>query len=96
MVATPNGNMDSEVMQIGDCNAAASWQTFMNHEFSNYIGIFMDVYLDDIIIYSDTIQDHIKHNKLVFQTLHCAQLYLTKTKVHLFAKELKVLGQMMV
>ncbi len=54
-VATPDGNMDLEVMQIGDVNTAASWQTFMNHEFSAYIGVFMDVYLDDIIIYSDTI-----------------------------------------
>ena len=88
MVATPDGNMDSEVMQIGDVNAATSWQTFMNHEFSAYIGVFMDVYLDDIIIYSDSVEEHVKHIRMVFQTLHQAQLYMTKKKVHLFTDEL--------
>jgi len=30
----------------------------MNHIFGEYIGVFLDVYLDDIIIYSDTLEDH--------------------------------------
>ena len=33
-MATLDGNMDSEVMQIGNCNAPASWQALMNHIFS--------------------------------------------------------------
>lgn len=32
----------------------ATCQALMNHLFSPYIGVFMDVYLDDIIVYSDT------------------------------------------
>ena len=47
--------------------------------------MFMDVYLDDIIIYSDSIED-VKHIRMIFQTLHRAQLYLTK-------KVLQVLGR---
>ena len=92
-MATPDGNMDSEVMQIGDCNTPSSWQVLMNHIFSPYIGIFMDVYLDDIVIYSNSIEDHIKHIRMVLQTLHQSRLYLSCHKVHLFTKELRILGR---
>ena len=56
-VTTPDGNMVSQVIQQEDCNAPATYQTLMNHLFSAYIGRFMDVYLDDIVIYSDTLRD---------------------------------------
>ena len=46
-------------MQIGDCNAPATYQALMNYIFSPYIGVFMDVYLDDIVVYLDTLEDHI-------------------------------------
>jgi hypothetical protein len=47
-VTTPDGNIESLVMQQGDCNVPGTWQALMNHIFSSYIGVFMDVYLDDI------------------------------------------------
>jgi hypothetical protein len=56
---TPDGNIESLVMQQGDCNAPGTWQVLMNHIFADYIGSFIDVYLDDIIIYSDTLEDHL-------------------------------------
>lgn len=49
-VTTPDGNMDSQVIQIGDCNGGATYQAVMNNMFSSMIGVFMDVYLDDIVI----------------------------------------------
>ena len=68
-VTTPDGNMVSLVIQIGDCNAPATYQSLMNHIFSPYIGRFMDVYLDDIIIYSSTLEDHITHVKIIIDIL---------------------------
>lgn len=56
---TPDGTMESLVLQQGDCNGPTTYQTLMNHIFAPYIGAFMDVYLDDIVIYSDTIEDHL-------------------------------------
>jgi hypothetical protein len=53
LFTTPDGTMINHVMQIGDCNAPATYQSLMNHIFAPYIGVFMDVYLDDIVIYSD-------------------------------------------
>ena len=61
--------MLSTIIQIGDCNAPAMYQALMNHLFSNYIGKWMDVYLDNIIIYSETLEEHIKHVKIVLDIL---------------------------
>lgn len=92
-VTTPDGNMVSEVIQIGDCNAPATYQALMNYTFSAYIGRFLDVYLDDIVIYSDTLEDHIIHVKLVIDIMRRERLYLSLTKLHFLCKEMKVLGR---
>src|ERR1700742_3925920 len=90
---TPDGTMESLVLQIGDCNGGATYQALMNHIFGQWYGVFMDVYLDDIIIYSNTISDHIKYVRLVAEVLRKEQLYLTSSnKLQFFAKQLTILG----
>jgi hypothetical protein len=89
---TPDGNILSKVMMQGDCNAPATQQTLMGHLFSPYMGRFLDVYLDDIIIYSDTIEQHIEHVKLVFGILERERMYLSKDKLQFLPDELNVLG----
>ena len=92
-VTTPDGNMVSHVVQQGDCNAPATYQALMNHLFGEYIGVFMDVYLDDSIIYSDTLEDHIKHVTIVLDILRREKLYLSKAKLRFLCKEVKILGR---
>lgn len=92
-MTTPDGTMVSLVMQQGDCNALATYQALMNHIFAPYIGVFMDVYLDDIIIYSDTVDEHVQHVKTVIDVLTREKLYLSEKKLHFLQQELKVLGQ---
>ena len=89
---TPDGTMESLVMQQGDCNAGATYQTLMNHIFASYLGVFVYVYLDDIIIFSDSISDHVKHVRIVFDILRKEKLYLGPSKMQFFAEELKILG----
>ena len=79
-------------MQQGDCNAGATYQTLMNHIFTPHLGIFVYIYLDDIIIFLDTIEDHIKHIRIVFDILRREKLYLGPSKMQFFTKELKILG----
>jgi hypothetical protein len=92
-VTTPDGNIESLVLQIGDSNAPATYQALMNHIFSPYIGVFLDVYLDDIVVYSDSLEEHINHCKTVFDVLQREKLYLSKHKMQLLPQELKVLGR---
>ena len=89
---TPDGTMESLVMQQGDCNAGATYQTLMNHIFAPYLGVFVYVYLDDIIIFSDSIEDHVKHVRIVFDILRKEKLYLGPSKMQFFAEELRILG----
>ena len=92
-VTTPDGNMVSLVLQMGDCNAPSTYQSLMNHIFSAYLGRFLDVYLDDIIIYSDTLDDHIDHCRLVLDILRKEKLYLSKSKIQFLPDEMKLLGR---
>ena len=48
----------------------------MNHLLGPYTGVLIDVYLDDIFIYSDTLADYVLHTKLVIYILRREQLYL--------------------
>ena len=89
---TPDGTMESLVMQQGDCNAGATYQTLMNHIFASYIGVFVYVYLDDIIIFSDSIKEHVDHIRIVFDILRKEKLYLGPSKMQFFAEELRILG----
>lgn len=92
-MTTPDGNMVSLVLQQGDCNAVATYQTLMNHLFGPYIGVFLDVYLDDILIYSDTLREHVQHVRTVVDILQREKLYLNADKLKFLSPELKVLGR---
>jgi hypothetical protein len=90
---TPDGTMESLVMQLGDTNAPATYQAVMNDILGPYIGVFVDVYLDDIIIYSDSVEEHLFHCRLVIKILEKEQLYLTSPdKLQFFAERLVILG----
>lgn len=92
-VTTPDSNMVSLVIQMGNCNAPATYQSLMNHIFSSYLGQFLDVYLDDIMIYLDTLDEHVKHCKLTMDVLKGEKLYLSRKKLLFIPEELKLLGR---
>ena len=64
----------------------------MSDLFADYVGQFMWVDIDDILIYSDTEEDHIKHIAMVCQKLKQAKLYTSRKKSELFASSMDVLG----
>jgi hypothetical protein len=64
----------------------------MNHLFSPYIGVFLDVYLDDIIIYSNTLEEHLEHVRIVLEILLREKLYLSPGKLQFLVDRLEILG----
>ena len=52
------------------------------------------MYLDDIFVFSDTIEEHQKHLELVFNKLHEHSLYLCAEKCELYAEKVECLGHM--
>lgn len=69
-IMMPDGNMVSLVIQIGDCNTPVMYQVLINYLFSSFLGCFMDIYLDDIVIYSDMLEEHLTHVKQILDILH--------------------------
>lgn len=72
-------------------NAAATFQRLMEKVLVELRGDFCFVYIDDIIIYSDTLQDHIKHLNTILQRLTQANLTLNMKKCHFFKQQFKFL-----
>lgn len=66
MFATIRGTYTSAVMQQGDCNAPATFQRLMTSIFQDVIGTFMHIYINDIFIFSDSIEEHQEHLRIVF------------------------------
>ena len=84
------------VMPFGLKNAPAVFQWFMNKVF---MGLnpengrdFVAVYLDDVIIFSDTFEDHLAHLKQVLQCFSAAGLKLKPSKCHFICQTVEYLG----
>ena len=56
---------------------------------------FAMAYLDDIIIYSSTPEEHLEHIRTVFEKLCDAKLSMKLSKCHFFAKEIQYLGHIL-
>ncbi|KAI2660339.1 Transposon Tf2-6 polyprotein [Labeo rohita] len=77
---TPRGHYEYLVMAYGLANAPSVFQNFMNTIFQEYINRFVIVYIDDILIYSPSLTEHIGHVKLVLQKLREFSLFLKAEK----------------
>jgi len=89
---SPFGCFVSKVMLQGDMNAPATFTRIMSDLFADYQGQFIWVYIDDILIYSDTEQDHQKHIAMVCDKQKQAQFYTSRKKSEFFAASMDVLG----
>jgi len=79
-------------MLQGDMNAPGTFMRIMSDLFADYLGQFMWVYINDILIYSDTEQDHLKQIAMVCDKLKQAQFYASRKKSEFFAASMDLLG----
>lgn len=89
---TKYGLFEFLVMPMGLCNAPATFQALMNAIFGDCIDIFMVVYIDDILIYSDSHEEHIQHLDTVLQRLSDHELYVGAEKAEIMTADTEFLG----
>jgi transposase InsO family protein len=89
---TRYGLFESLVMPFGLTNAPADFQRFINDTLSPFLDRFASAYLDDILIYSDTLEEHQDHIRQVLHRLSEAGLHLKPEKCEFHQREVKYLG----
>jgi hypothetical protein len=88
---TRYGLYEYTVMSFRQTNAPAYFMYLMNKVFMEYLDKFVIVFIDDIIIFSKTMEEHEEHLRLVLEKLRSNQLY-SKFKCEFWLTEVAFLG----
>ena len=89
---TRYGSFEFRVVPFGLTNAPAAFQRFLNDIFADLLDVYVIVYLDDILIYSDDKENHTKHVREVLRRLREAGLYCNLPKCEFGVDTTEYLG----
>lgn len=91
-IRTGYGHYKYFVMLFGVSNMPRVFMDYMNRIFHMYLDQFVVVFIDDILIYSKSDEDHVEHMIVVLKTLKEKKLYVKLFKCEFWLKEVKFLG----
>jgi len=86
------GHYQFNVLPFGLTNAPATFMHLMNDTFKHQLDRFVIVYLDDILIYSKSLDEHKVHVREVLQILQKNKLFAKPTKCEFFVEQVSFLG----
>ncbi|XP_068332919.1 uncharacterized protein [Pyrus communis] len=89
---TRYGHYEFLVMRFGLTNASAAFMDLMNRVFLPYLDRFVIVFIDDILVYSKSKAEHIRHLTLVLKRLREHQLYAKFSKCQFWLDQVAFLG----
>ncbi|KAI2657474.1 Transposon Tf2-9 polyprotein [Labeo rohita] len=89
---TPRGHFEYLVLPFGLSNAPAVFQALVNDVLRDMVDQFIYVYLDDILIFSRSLQEHVQHVRRVLQRLLENGLYVKAEKCVFHAQSVPFLG----
>ena len=86
------GHYEFTVMPFGLSNAPATFQNYINNALRGYTDDFCIVYLDDILVFSKTTEEHDQHLGLIMERLRQAELFVNPKKSKFYKTEVEYLG----
>ena len=86
------GHYEFLVMPFGLTNAPAAFMDLMNRVFQPHLDRFVIVFIDDILVYSGSSEEHSEHLRIVLQTLRERQLYAKLRKCQFWLDRVTFLG----
>jgi len=89
---THDGLYEFLVMPFGLCNAPATFQALMNDVLRAYLRRFVLVFFDDILIYSSSWADHLRHLRVVLTLLRQHRLFVKRSKCSFGVDSVSYLG----
>jgi hypothetical protein len=89
---TKQGLFEWLVMSFGLCNASTTFMRVMNDVFRPFLDDFVILYLDDILVFRGTWDEHVRHVKQVLDTLQRENLYVKLSKCEFGKTALVYLG----
>ena len=89
---TRYGHFKFLVMPFGLTNALAAFMDLMNRIFRPYLDQFVIVFIDDILIYSGSGEEHAEHFRIILQTLREHGLYAKLSKCPFWLDNVAFLG----
>jgi hypothetical protein len=91
-VTTPIGLYKWLVIPMGLRNAPSIHQRRIIAGLWPFIGKICHVYLDDVLVWSSTVEEHTRHLRIVLRALQLARLYFNLKKCHFYLLEMDLLG----
>jgi hypothetical protein len=89
---TRYGSFEYLVLPMGLCNAPSTFMQMMNETFRDMLDRWVLVFLDDILVFSRTKEEHIDHVRKVLMRLREHKLYAKLSKCEFFRSEVEFLG----
>ena len=90
--STRYGHYEFTVMPFGLTNAPAYFMNLMNKIFMEELDQFVVVFIDDILIYSKSAEEHEQHLRIVLERLRAHELYAKFSKCEFWLQEVAFLG----
>ena len=90
--STKLGTYEYRVMPFGLCNAPAAFQRWINETLMEYIYMCCIVYLDDVLIFSNTLQQHQQDVRNIVEAIRKSRMKVKSSKSEFHKKETEYLG----